>query len=180
MKDILPTITRIQKFANSPLWPRTARSNALFHQAVVSLSQFNEFCSHKLCVASQWMFIFVSVKYDPRSGIASASKSGKLHRKSRRRAPDLLFLCRNKAAAFSVENTTLYMSQESNIRPNIERILTIFWAVRVLVTTNLLFQSRWLFSFITGTYYNLRGSKSVKDFDKASGTRNGSFTKKMF
>jgi len=47
------------------------------------------------------MFIFVSVKYDPRS----ASESGKLHRKSRRRAPDLLLLPRNKAAAFSVEKT---------------------------------------------------------------------------
>jgi len=44
------------------------------------------------------MFIFVSVKYDPRSAFIFASESGKLHRKSRRIAPDLLLLPRNKSS----------------------------------------------------------------------------------
>jgi len=55
------------------------------------------FAAMKLCIVSQWMFIFVSVKYDPRSAFIFASESGKLHRKSRRIAPDLLLLPRIKS-----------------------------------------------------------------------------------
>ena len=177
MKEILPTIMRIQKFENSPLWPRTARNSAFFHQAVVSLDQFNEFCSHKaLCCFSVDVY-FVSGKYDPRSGFTFASESGKLHRKSRKRASDLLFLPKNKAAGFSVENTILQTSQEGNVRSNIERKLAVFWTGRAQVTTNLLILSRRLFSIITGTYCNLRGNRSVKYFNKDSGTRTGLFTK---
>jgi hypothetical protein len=103
MKDIRPTITRIQKSANSPQGPRTSRKSAFFfvmpYYIWVSLMSF---AAIKHCAAYQWIFIFVNVKYDSRSAFTFATESGKLHRKSRRGALDLLLLFRKTAAAFPV------------------------------------------------------------------------------